>query len=176
MNFLNSKSNAPITYTSSDPLIASIIGNVVTFNGTGSVVITATQAADDNFNTATTSADLYIEGYVSTTITLGAISKVYGESDFAITPVGNSTGSITYTSSDLNIANITGDIISISGVGDVVISAMQESDGIHAPITSSFSLSVTKATLTVTADNKTKVYGNANPALTISYTGFKDAP
>jgi hypothetical protein len=34
------------------------------------------------------------------------------------------------------------------------------------------SLSVTKAPLTATADNKTKVYGAANPPLTISYNGF----
>jgi len=31
---------------------------------------------------------------------------------------------------------------------------------------------ITAAQLTITADNKTKVYGSANPALTISYSGF----
>ena len=31
---------------------------------------------------------------------------------------------------------------------------------------------VTKATLTVTANNQTKVYGTPNPALTVSYSGF----
>jgi hypothetical protein len=36
-------------------------------------------------------------------------------------------------------------------------------------------LSVTKATLTVTADNKSKTYGDANPSLTPSYTGWKNA-
>ena len=30
-----------------------------------------------------------------------------------------------------------------------------------------------KADLSVTADNKSKVYGEANPPLTISYLGFK---
>ncbi|MCS3798437.1 hypothetical protein GGD38_003807, partial [Chitinophagaceae bacterium OAS944] len=33
-------------------------------------------------------------------------------------------------------------------------------------------LTVNKATLTVTADNKTKTYGDANPAFTVSYSGF----
>jgi gliding motility-associated-like protein len=33
-------------------------------------------------------------------------------------------------------------------------------------------LTVTKATLTAKADNKTKVYGQANPLFTIAYTGF----
>src|SRR5207247_1607401 len=33
-------------------------------------------------------------------------------------------------------------------------------------------LTVNGAALTVTADNKTKTYGAANPALTVSYSGF----
>src|ERR671936_557308 len=36
------------------------------------------------------------------------------------------------------------------------------------------SLSVTKATLTVSADNKSRLYGDANPAFTASYSGFKN--
>jgi hypothetical protein len=36
------------------------------------------------------------------------------------------------------------------------------------------SLSVTKAPLTVTADNKTRIYGDPNPAFTASYSGFKN--
>src|SRR5207244_8799757 len=34
------------------------------------------------------------------------------------------------------------------------------------------SLTVTPATLTVTADDKTKAYGASNPALTVRYSGF----
>src|SRR5204862_321485 len=37
------------------------------------------------------------------------------------------------------------------------------------------SLTVTPATLTVTADNKSRVYGDANPAFTASYSGFKNS-
>jgi hypothetical protein len=33
-------------------------------------------------------------------------------------------------------------------------------------------LTVTKATLTVTADDATRAYGAANPAFTVSYAGF----
>jgi hypothetical protein len=35
-------------------------------------------------------------------------------------------------------------------------------------------MSVTAATLTVTADNKSRAFGDANPALTASYSGFKN--
>ena len=33
-------------------------------------------------------------------------------------------------------------------------------------------LAVTPATLTVTADNTNRIYGAANPAFTVNYTGF----
>ena len=35
-------------------------------------------------------------------------------------------------------------------------------------------LNVTKATLIVTADDQTRIYGDANPTLTASYSGFKN--
>src|SRR5213079_3470270 len=35
-------------------------------------------------------------------------------------------------------------------------------------------LTVTKASLTVTADDKSRVYGDANPVFTASYGGFKN--
>src|SRR5207245_166161 len=35
-------------------------------------------------------------------------------------------------------------------------------------------LSVTKATITVTADNKTKILNAPNPTLTVTYGGFKN--
>src|SRR5207302_9941360 len=35
-------------------------------------------------------------------------------------------------------------------------------------------LTITKATLTVTADDQTRIYGDANPTFTVTYTGFKN--
>ncbi len=42
----------------------------------------------------------------------------------------------------------------------------------YLPATNTVSLAVTKKTLDVTADDQTKVYGSANPTLTVSYSGF----
>ena len=36
-------------------------------------------------------------------------------------------------------------------------------------------LTINKATLTVTADNKIKEYGAANPTFTLTYSGFKNS-
>ena len=45
--------------------------------------------------------------------------------------------------------------------------------GVYTGVKNGISLTITKATLTITADNKEKVYGNANPNLTVTYSGWK---
>ena len=58
-------------------------------------------------------------------------------------------------------------------VGTHSITAVYGGDGSFSGSTSlALSQVVTPAALTVTADNQTKAYGAANPALTVSYSGF----
>src|SRR6185295_17828383 len=61
---------------------------------------------------------------------------------------------------------------STSGVGTYAITA---SGAVSPNYTFTYvngTLTVSAATLTITANDKTKVYGAANPALTVSYSGF----
>ena len=55
-----SSSTGAFTYTSSDPLVATISGNIVTIVGPGSTIITATQAADGTYSTGTVTATLTV--------------------------------------------------------------------------------------------------------------------
>src|SRR5205814_1284888 len=60
-----------------------------------------------------------------------------------------------------------------SGVGTYSITASGAVAGGNYTISyANGSLTVTPALLTVTADDKTKAYGAANPALTVRYSGF----
>uniref|UniRef100_UPI003F702DD4 MBG domain-containing protein n=1 Tax=Cyclobacterium plantarum TaxID=2716263 RepID=UPI003F702DD4 len=59
-----------------------------------------------------------------------------------------------------------------SNVGTYPIALTGGSDGNYAITLVAGELEVTKAALTITADDKSKVYGEANPALTFSYTGL----
>src|SRR5262249_38265036 len=52
------------------------------------------------------------------------------------------------------------------------ITAHHSGSGQYAPSSGSATQPVNRAPLTVTADNKAKVYGQANPALTARYSGF----
>ncbi len=61
---------------------------------------------------------------------------------------------------------------SASSVGSYSINASGAADGNYTFGYVSGLLSVTRANLTITADNKVKAYGASNPALTASYAGF----
>jgi hypothetical protein len=108
------------------------------------------------------------------TITFGALSpKKYGDDGF--TPEASSTSglAIEFTSSDEGVAKIAGNKVTITGAGTATITAHQPGNSLFDPVAGvSQVLTVGKAQLTATAEDKAKVYGQANPALTIAYTGF----
>lgn len=102
-------------------------------------------------------------------------AKVYGTADFAPgVSSTNSTIAITYTSSNSGVATITTDgKIHITGVGTTTITASQAGNASYTAATPvAQELTVTPAALTIKADNSTKIYGAANPAFTVTYTGL----
>lgn len=100
-------------------------------------------------------------------------AKTYGNADFngGATSL-NTTQPIVYTSSNPAVATIAGSNIHITGAGSATITASQATDGFYPAASISQPLVVNKALLTITADNKTKLQGQANPTLTATYTGF----
>jgi len=137
----------------------------------GSYVIEVAGGADNNYNFTYASASLVIEK-ASLQVTADNKTKVYGSDN----PV------LTYTYSGfVNSDNgddidqqpvITTTADKTSPVGDYSVTLASGSDNNYDIIRTNGSLLVTKATLVATADNKSKTYGQINPALTISYSGF----
>lgn len=99
--------------------------------------------------------------------------KTYGDPDFngGATSL-NTTQPIIYSSSNPLVATINGTDIHIVGAGTSEITASQASDGFYPAASVTRTLTVGKANLTITADNKTRFEGLANPPLTATYTGF----
>lgn len=99
--------------------------------------------------------------------------KTYGDPDFngGATSL-NTTQPIIYSSSNPAVATIVAGDIHIVGAGTTTINASQASDGFYPAASVDQVLTVNKADLTITADNKIKFEGQANPALTATYTGF----
>jgi hypothetical protein len=70
-------------------------------------------------------------------------------------------------------ATLNGNVLHSTGVGTVTVTAAQGGNAnYNAAASVPRSISVAKAVLTVTADSKSKVYGQANPALTFTCSGF----
>ncbi|MET0392160.1 MAG: MBG domain-containing protein [Chitinophagaceae bacterium] len=99
--------------------------------------------------------------------------KVYGAPDFngGATSL-NTTQPISYASNNPAVATIAGGNIHITGAGTATITASQASDGFYPAASVARTLTVDKAPLTITANNQTKVEGEALPVFTVSYSGF----
>ena len=127
------------------------------------LVSVATTTADVTPKTLTVSAmgvDKTYDGTPDATVTLDddrlagdAIDASYTTADFADQNVGN------------------GKTVSVSGIA---IEGADAGNYTLASTTAGTSADITPATLTVTADNQTRVYGMANLPLTASYSGFVD--
>lgn len=100
-------------------------------------------------------------------------AKTYGDADFngGATSL-NTTQPIVYSSSNTSVATIVNGNIHITGAGTTDITATQATDGFYPPASVTRALIVNKAPLTITADNKLKFEGQANPTLTATYTGL----
>ncbi len=139
----------------------------------------------------------YVANYTSpptvqaTTLTVTAASGTYGGTvNLSATLTAGGTGvsgkTVNFTLNGAAVGSGTTNasgVATLSGAGLSSINAGSYSAGVGASFagdssygssTGSASLNVTKAVLTVTADNKGKAFGAANPTLTASYSGFQN--
>src|SRR5207302_1423868 len=132
---------------------------------------TASGAVDPDYSISYVSGTLSVTP-ATLTITPDNKSKVYG----AALPVlsvsyssfvnGDTAASLSTQPSLSTTATAT------SHVGSFAITASAAVDPDYSISYVSGTLSVTPATLTITADDKSKVYGAALPGLSVSYSGF----
>jgi gliding motility-associated-like protein len=101
-------------------------------------------------------------------------TQVYGAPDISVAAVQSSSGlDISGTGTNPAVATAANDHVHIVGVGQTTFTVTQPGDANFLPATPvSQTLTVTAAPLTITADDKTKIAGSANPPLTASFTGL----
>ncbi len=113
------------------------------------------------------------------TITFPDIAvKGYGDATFTLNATASSGLAVRYVSSDATVATVSGSTVTIKKTSAfTVISAYQDGNATYAPATPIPQLLVVcpKATLTVTAADKTIDSGTATPAFTYSITGYKNS-
>ncbi|CAM1345282.1 ELWxxDGT repeat protein [Tenacibaculum amylolyticum] len=106
-------------------------------------------------------------------ITFNSLNNVtYGDPDFNINATADSSLAVSYTSSDTSVATVSGNTISIVGVGTTTITASQSGDtNYNAAANVLQTLTVTPRAITVTADaGLTKMFGDTEPILTYTIT------
>jgi ELWxxDGT repeat protein len=120
-----SSSGLPVTYTSSDPAVASVSGNTVTILKAGSVTITASQSGDDNFNAAPTVEQVLIIK-TNQVLRFDPLSdRYFGDPSFDLSASVDTNLPITFSSSNTNVAEINGRTLIIKGAGTATITATQ---------------------------------------------------
>ncbi|MBL9217164.1 MAG: hypothetical protein JNG82_01645 [Opitutaceae bacterium] len=99
-------------------------------------------------------------------------NKIYGDAPFALSATSSSGLAVGF-SIVAGPATVSGGIMTITGTGLVTVRASQAGDSTYnvaADVDRSFSVS--KATLLVKADDKSRLVGAANPAFTYAITGY----
>lgn len=104
------------------------IVTIVSSTGGTPATITATQNSFNDFRTENTPAILTTGPTTTVFSTVFTVpAKFYGDAPFALVPPtsNNTTGAFSYTSSNTNVATISGNILTIVGVGSSTITVSQ---------------------------------------------------
>uniref|UniRef100_UPI00292DD1E0 putative Ig domain-containing protein n=1 Tax=Pedobacter nototheniae TaxID=2488994 RepID=UPI00292DD1E0 len=149
----------PITYSSSNAAVATIVGGKIHIVGLGNTNITASQAGSIGFDAAPDVVQVLTVVKGTASIALSNLSQIYDGTTKAATatttPVGLSGLSITYDGS----ATVP------TAAGTYAVVASLNNTNYTAPDATG-SLVIAPKAITVTADAKSKTYGSADPALT----------
>ena len=154
---------------------ATIDNKTLTWTGTGEVVVEALQAGNENYTAAeSVQATILVTDASKTnqTITFPEVGdKIYGD-QFALGATASSGLSVNYDITQ-GSAEILDGVVTVMGVGSITIKATQSGNEEYNPSTAvSRTFTASKAALTITADNKEKVFGGADPVLTMNFDGF----
>lgn len=162
-----SNSGGAFSFSSSDPAVASLSGNMLTPVSGGTATITATQAAYGLFPSGSTTTTVTVL-YQPTMGALSLPSTVYaGGSAFTLTqPTSNSAGAFSYSSSNPSVASVSGTQVTPLTAGTTTITATQAASGAYGAAT-------TSAVLTVQPQPPTVAWGTPNnPAITVGADGL----
>ncbi|MFZ4455950.1 MAG: hypothetical protein ACOYOT_06990 [Bacteroidales bacterium] len=114
----------PVTYTSSNTAVATIVNDSIHIIGAGTSTITAKQVGNASYAAATNVTQTLTVGKSDQTIAFSAVTKAFGDADFS--PATASSGlTPTYASSNTAVATIVNGKVHVVGAGTSTITASQ---------------------------------------------------
>ena len=176
----------PKVYGDDDPELTATVTGLKNGDEASVITYTLSRAAGEDVGTyAITPAGeaeqgnydvVYVPGTLTitkatVTVTAGDKTKVYGDADPELTATvtglknGDEASVITYT-----LSRAAGEDVGTYAITPAGAAEQGNYDVVYVPGT----LTITKATVTVTAEDKTKVYGDDDPELTATVTGLKN--
>lgn len=167
-----SDSGLPVTFSSSDESVLSIIGDQATILAAGDVTVTAAQDGDTEFKPAA-SVDQSLEiAKAALTIQADDQTKAYGESNPGLTVsytgfVNSEDEHVLETLPSLSTTAIED---SDAGTYNITLSGTSALNYSIAEVPGV--LTISKAPLSITALDASRIYGAANPSFELIYEGF----
>ncbi len=155
---------------------SSVLGGTLAFTrapgeNVGSYPITPTGLTSGNYTITFNTGSLSITK-AALSVTAAARTKIYGVAD----PV------LTFTTSGLQFNDTAGTVLTgaltrtagetVAGSPYAITQGTLAPNGNYTVNFTGGSLTITKAALSITTDTRTKTYGAADPAFTVSYSGF----
>ncbi len=139
----------------------------------GTYPITVSGAEAANYDISYVAGTLTVTEKATQTLALESLpAMTYGDTTYTL-PQKTAEGLTLTWTSDNSVADISGNTLSVGNAGTATITATQAGNSNYLPFCREFTLTVAKAALTITANDCTKMEGEANPELTVSYEGFK---
>ncbi|MFZ4771191.1 MAG: beta strand repeat-containing protein, partial [Ferruginibacter sp.] len=125
-------SGNPIVFSSSDTLVATVIGNTLAIVGVGPVTISASQAGNSNYNASMSVDQSFTVSKANQSITFGAlVNRTTVDPSFTLNATTTSNLAVSYASSNINVATIIGNIVTIVGAGTTTITASQSGNNFY---------------------------------------------
>jgi hypothetical protein len=145
---LSATSDSPglFSYSSLDNTIATIVENKLNIIGAGTTVISVLQVETDNFLEATKTLNLTVYKAVPIISNFLSFSKTFGDSSFDLSATSSSPAAIIYSSSNTEVASVSGRNVTIVAAGLTVITLSQSETPNYLSKIQTLELTVNKAT------------------------------
>ncbi len=168
-------SGLAVSYASSNPAVAQVnASGQVQLLAAGTATITASQPGDGNHTAATQVSFTISIQQKALTVTANNFNKTYNAMAYTGGNGVSYNGFVNGENEQALQGTLTyiGTAVGAKDVGSYFISPTGYTSGNYAITYQDGSLTITKASLTITAQAKSKVYGDADPALTYATSGL----
>ena len=101
-------------------------------------------------------------------------AMTYGDEAYTLPATTDQGQTLTWTSSNTDVAIIRDNVLTIKGAGTTTVTASHAGNILYQPFSKEYTLNVAKAPLTISVGNYTKKQYDPMPEFVVSYEGFKN--